>query len=160
MFYDHDPKSDSALMEALERKEPTIKHAPNFIETTDDALAGISRLMRKYHRSAGGRISVTDDLAAAANGVDVLYTDVWISMGKEAESAERLKSLTPYQLNKSVVQRANPNVLVMHCLPAYREKEITTEVLEQHAETIFTQAENRLHVQKGVLAWLVGRTEI
>ena len=58
MFYDHDPKSDSALMEALERKEPTVKHAPNFIETTDDALAGISRLMKKYHRSAGGRISV------------------------------------------------------------------------------------------------------
>ncbi len=58
MFYDHDPKSDSALMEALERKEPTIKHAPNFIETTDAALASISRLMRKYHRSAGGRVSV------------------------------------------------------------------------------------------------------
>lgn len=58
MFYDHDPKSDSALMEALERKEPTVKHAPNFIETTDDALAGISRLMKKYHQSAGGRVSV------------------------------------------------------------------------------------------------------
>jgi len=104
---------------------------------------------------AGGDIIVTDDLSAAVAGADVLYTDVWVSMGMEKEAEYRLAQLSGYQINRSLLQKAAPNALVMHCLPAYREKEITDEVMETHADTIFTQAENRLHVQKGVLAWLV-----
>lgn len=104
---------------------------------------------------AGGKVIVTDDVMAAAEGADVLYTDVWVSMGREAEAARRLQELTGYQINEKVVARAKPGVLVMHCLPAYRNKEITAEVFERHAETIFDQAENRLHTQKAILDWLV-----
>lgn len=104
---------------------------------------------------AGGRVRVTADLLAAASGADLLYTDVWISMGKEAESAERLEALQGYQLNETVVRAARPDALVMHCLPAYRGKEIDEATFEAHAATIFEQAENRLHVQKSILDWLV-----
>jgi ornithine carbamoyltransferase len=105
---------------------------------------------------AGGRIVVTEDLAAAARGSDLLYTDVWVSMGKEAESAQRLKDLAGYQINDALVAQANPGALVMHCLPAYRGKEIAESTLESHADTIFTEAENRLHTQKAIVSWMVG----
>ena len=104
---------------------------------------------------AGGKVHCTTDLDAAAAGADLLYTDVWVSMGKEAESADRLAALTGYQINARLVRRANPGALVMHCLPAYRGKEIDAETFEAHANTIFTQAENRLHVQKAILNWAV-----
>ena len=104
--------------------------------------------------ACGPRVSVTDDLAAAAEGADVLYTDVWVSMGKESEEAFRLAQLAQYQINAATLAKARPGALVMHCLPAYRGKEITEDILEGHAETIFAQAENRLHAQKAVLAWL------
>lgn len=104
---------------------------------------------------AGGRVIVTDDLRAAASGADVLYTDVWVSMGKEAESEQRLKELAGYQINAAVVKLAKPGALVMHCLPAYRGKEIDEETFESNAQTIFDEAENRLHVQKAVLDWSV-----
>ena len=108
-------------------------------------------------RAAGpGTIEVTEDLDAAARGADVLYTDVWVSMGKEEEAAYRLAQLGGYQINAELVAKAKPGVLVLHCLPAYRGKEITAEVLEAHAETIFAEAENRLHAQKAVLS-LVAR---
>ncbi|MCU0789016.1 MAG: ornithine carbamoyltransferase, partial [Verrucomicrobia bacterium] len=106
-------------------------------------------------RRAGGRIVVTDDLQAAAAGADVLYTDVWVSMGKEDEAGERLAALAGYQINATVVGQAKPGALVMHCLPAYRGKEIDEATFEAHAGTIFTEAENRLHVQKAILQWLV-----
>ena len=106
-------------------------------------------------KRAGGKIVVTDDLKAAAKGADLLYTDVWISMGKEAESADRLKILGGYQINQKLVKLARPDALVMHCLPAYRGKEIDEETFEANADTIFTQAENRLHVQKAILNWAV-----
>ncbi len=106
-------------------------------------------------KRAGGRVVCTVDLASAARGADVLYTDVWISMGKEDESAERLKALAGYQINQSVVKLAKPGALVMHCLPAYRGKEIDDETFEANADTIFTQAENRLHAQKAILQWAV-----
>ena len=106
-------------------------------------------------KRAGGKIVVTDDLKAAAKGADLLYTDVWISMGKEAESADRLKILGGYQINQKLVKLAKPDALVMHCLPAYRGKEIDEETFEANADTIFTQAENRLHVQKAILNWAV-----
>ena len=106
-------------------------------------------------KRAGGKIIVTEDLPAAARGADMLYTDVWVSMGKEAEAAERIKILGSYQINGALVKLAKPDALVMHCLPAYRGKEIDAETFEAHADTIFTQAENRLHTQKAVLNWSV-----
>lgn len=97
-------------------------------------------------------IEITDDLPAAAKGADVLYTDVWVSMGKEEESVYRQAQLGRYQIDSALVKLAQPGALVMHCLPAYRGKEITEEILEAHAQTIFDQAENRLHAQKAVLS--------
>ena len=106
-------------------------------------------------RRAGGRVVCTDDVRAAARDADLLYTDVWVSMGKEAEAADRLRELAGYQINQGVVKLARPGALVMHCLPAYRGKEIDEETFEANASTIFEQAENRLHCQKAILHWLV-----
>jgi ornithine carbamoyltransferase len=106
-------------------------------------------------KRAGGKVIVTEDVKAAATGADLLYTDVWVSMGKEKEAAERLKLLSGYQINAALVKLAKPDALVMHCLPAYRGKEIDAETFEAHADTIFTQAENRLHTQKAILNWCV-----
>ena len=103
---------------------------------------------------AGGHVVCTDDLAAAARDADVLYTDIWVSMGKEAEEARREAELGPYWINESVVKLAKADALVMHCLPAHRGQEIDEKVFEAHAQTIFDQAENRLHVQKAILAEL------
>ncbi|SDU03526.1 ornithine carbamoyltransferase [Verrucomicrobium sp. GAS474] len=105
---------------------------------------------------SGPNVFQTTSCAEAAAGADLLYTDVWVSMGKEAESAQRLADMAPYQINAALLARAKPDALVLHCLPAYRGKEITEEVMEARAQDIFDQAENRLHVQKGVLDWLVG----
>lgn len=103
----------------------------------------------------GSPVSVTDDVGAAVASADVLYTDVWVSMGQEANSdPAREESLIPYQINDALVAKANPGAIVLHCLPAYRGKEISAATLESHAETIFREAENRLHVQKAILAEL------
>ena len=104
---------------------------------------------------AGGNIVVTDDLSAAADGADVLYTDVWVSMGMEKETEYRLAQLEGYQISSELLKKAATGALAMHCLPAYRGKEITDEVMETHADTIFTEAENRLHVQKAIMTWLL-----
>ena len=109
-------------------------------------------------KRAGGNISVTSDIREAARGADLLYTDVWISMGKEAEAEERVKILGGFQINESLVKLARPDALVMHCLPAYRGKEIDEATFEAHAGTIFDEAENRLHVQKSILTWTVTST--
>jgi ornithine carbamoyltransferase len=106
-------------------------------------------------KRAGGSVLCTEDVRGAARGADLLYTDVWVSMGKETESAERLRELAGYQLNGALVKLAKPDALVMHCLPAYRGKEIDEETFEANAQTIFDQAENRLHCQKAVLQWIV-----
>ena len=105
---------------------------------------------------AGGNITCTEDVCAAVEGADVVYTDVWVSMGMEDEAEERLAKLASYQINGALMRLAKPNALVMHCLPAYRGKEIDAETFEAHADTIFAQAENRLHTQKAILAWLAG----
>jgi len=104
-------------------------------------------------KKAGGDISIFDDTKAAAKGADLLYTDVWISMGKEAEGEQRMRILNGYQINQPLVKLAKPDALVMHCLPAYRGKEIDEETFEVNAQTIFDEAENRLHVQKSILNW-------
>ena len=98
-------------------------------------------------------VTVTEDPAVAARDADVINTDVWLSMGQEDE-ADKEAHFSPYQINAPLLENAAPGHLVLHCLPAYRGKEITEEVLELHADTIFQQAENRLHAQKAVLAQL------
>jgi ornithine carbamoyltransferase len=106
-------------------------------------------------KRAGGKVVVTEDLRGACAGADLLYTDVWVSMGKEAEAAERIRELGGYQINDEVIRLAKRDALVMHCLPAYRGKEITESAFEANAQTIFDEAENRLHVQKAIMALLV-----
>jgi ornithine carbamoyltransferase len=105
--------------------------------------------------AASGNVKVVADPLEAARGADVLYTDVWVSMGKEDETAFRLAQFRNYQINHTVLSEA-PGALVLHCLPAYRGKEITEEVFEEHAATIFRQAENRLHTQKAILSLVAG----
>lgn len=96
-------------------------------------------------------VFLTEDIELAAERADVLYTDTWVSMGKEAEAEARLRELAPFQIHSNLIKKANPGAIVQHCLPAYRGKEITEELLEGHAHEIFQQAENRLHAQKAVL---------
>ena len=103
----------------------------------------------------GGSIEVGTDPAAAASGAHVLYTDVWASMGQEAEAEERALIFRPYQLNEALIDVADPGVLVMHCLPAHRGEEITAEVIDGPNSVVWEQAENRLHAQKALLAWLL-----
>ena len=98
-----------------------------------------------------GDFLCTDNILEAAAGSDVLYTDVWASMGQEGEAEERKKIFKDYQINDSVVEVSNEGVMVLHCLPAHRGEEITAKVLEEHADEIFDEAENRLHAQKAVL---------
>jgi ornithine carbamoyltransferase len=102
-------------------------------------------------------VLVTNDPVQAAEGVDILYTDVWASMGQEEESADRSLVFPAYRIDRQAVERAAPNVIVMHCLPAHRGDEITDEVIDGPRSVVWDQAENRLHVQKALLLWLLGR---
>ena len=103
-----------------------------------------------------GEFECTEDIFTAAKDADVLYTDVWASMGQEQEIAQRLKEFNGYQINSELMGVAKKDAMVLHCLPAHREEEITAEVFEAHAHEIFDQAENRLHAQKAVLVTLMG----
>jgi ornithine carbamoyltransferase len=102
----------------------------------------------------GGSATVVDDPAVASKGADVLATDVWVSMGQSDESARRV-ALTPYQVNEELLALAAPDRIVLHCLPAHRGEEITAEVLDSPTSAVWDQAENRLHAQKALLAWLL-----
>lgn len=102
-----------------------------------------------------GKLTVTSDLKKAAEGADVIYTDVWASMGQESERVEREKVFRSYCVDADLMSVAKPDAMVMHCLPAHRGEEITDEVFEAHAAEIFDEAENRLHAQKAVLAKLL-----
>ena len=105
--------------------------------------------------SENGKFTCTEDLTQAASGADVLYTDVWASMGQEEEFNERCKIFKDYQINSDLMKHANDGAMVLHCLPAHRGEEITSEIIEQHADEIFEEAENRLHAQKAVLVTLM-----
>ena len=104
---------------------------------------------------ATGRFLCTESIEDAAKDADALYTDVWASMGQEGEAAIRRKAFEGYQINSKVMTYAKPDALVLHCLPAHREEEITAEVFEAHAAEIFEEAENRLHAQKAVMVKLM-----
>ncbi|NMA09165.1 MAG: ornithine carbamoyltransferase [Clostridiales bacterium] len=103
------------------------------------------------------RFTMTPDIPTAAKDADVLYTDVWASMGQEEEAAIRRQAFAGYQINDAVMAVAKPDAMVLHCLPAHREEEITEKVFEAHANEIFDEAENRLHAQKAVLVKVMGR---
>ena len=106
----------------------------------------------------GGSVDVLRDPVEAVDGVDVIATDTWTSMGDEGDGRDRLTPFRPYQINKALLAAAAPDALVLHCLPAHRGEEITDEVMDGPHSAIFDQAENRLHAQKALLAWLLERS--
>lgn len=108
-------------------------------------------------QKTGAAIEVVENPQVVVKEADVVYTDVWISMGREREQTRRLRTLTPYQLNRRLLQRAKPDAIVMHCLPAHRGEEITADVLDGPQSVIIDQAENRLHMQKAILGQLLSR---
>jgi ornithine carbamoyltransferase len=107
-------------------------------------------------RRRGARITVTQDPRAAVTGARVLYTDTWASMGQEDEAEARRQVFRPFQVHSALLAAAAPEAVVMHCLPAHRDEEITAEVIEGPQSVVFLQAENRLHAQKGLLVTLIG----
>ena len=133
----------------------------------EGAISADGRVMASYLHGVfaadGFRRRFLERLGSQTNGTayqtaveqaDMVYTDVWVSMGMETEAEDRLAKLAGYQINAEVMRLAKPNALVMHCLPAYRGKEIDEVTFEAHADTIFTQAENRVHTQKAIMSWL------
>jgi len=118
-----------------------------------------SEIVAKARALGAPGLEVTHDLEGGTHGADVLYTDVWASMGQENEAAERRKVFAAYQLNQRVVDNAARDVIVMHCLPAHRGEEITGEVIDGPHSVVLQEAENRLHVQKALIAWLLGAKE-
>jgi ornithine carbamoyltransferase len=108
-------------------------------------------------KESGARISVNADPLAAVEKADIIYTDVWTSMGKEEEREQRKSIFMSYQVNEPLLAFAKPDVMVMHCLPAHRDEEITEEVIDGRHSIVFPQAENRLHMQKAILADLLGK---
>jgi len=111
-------------------------------------------LLEKVKGNKGG-VKVVHDPSNGVNGADVIYTDVWISAGMEEEKQKRMKAFPPYQVNTELVEKAKPGCIVMHCLPAHRGLEITSEVMDSPQSVVVDQAENRMHAQKGLLHWLL-----
>jgi ornithine carbamoyltransferase len=107
-------------------------------------------------KESGGSVHVTSDPAEAAEGADVLYTDVWASMGQEAEAEARTLVFPAFRLDQGAVARASDDVIVLHCLPAHRGQEIADDVIDGPHSAVWDQAENRLHTQKALLLWLLG----
>ena len=117
-----------------------------------------SQIIEKYvakWANENGKFTCSSDILECAKDADILYTDVWASMGQEEEKAEREKIFKNFQINDEVMAVANNDAMVLHCLPAHREEEITAKVFEEHADEIFDEAENRLHAQKAVLVKLL-----
>jgi len=110
----------------------------------------------EIEKETGGSAMVTHDPDQAVTGADVLYTDVWASMGQEDKAAERILVFQAYRLDQKAVDRAAPDTIVLHCLPAHRGQEITDEVIDGPHSVVWDQAENRLHTQKALLVWLFG----
>jgi ornithine carbamoyltransferase len=114
-------------------------------------------IVRRAQESGLSSIEITDNPALAVEGADVVYTDVWTSMGQEAETEQRKKDFAGFQVNEELMKRTPGNCLIMHCLPAHRGEEITAGVIDGPNSVVFDQAENRLHVQKAVLSLLFAR---
>ena len=140
-----------ALVAAGQGIEVRLAHPPGY--APDPQI--VARAMA-LAAANGGRIVVGNDPRAAAEGADVLYTDAWTSMGQEAETAQRQAAFATYQVNEALCATAGPRARVMHCLPAHRGEEITSDVMDGPRSLIFQQSENRLHVQKGLLVEILG----
>jgi ornithine carbamoyltransferase len=113
-------------------------------------------LGRNFAAISGGKVAITPDVHDAVKGANVIYTDTWTSMGQEAETAQREKVFPPYQVNAALIAEADKDAIVMHCLPAHRNHEITDEVADGPHSVLFPQAHNRLHAQKAVIARIMG----
>jgi ornithine carbamoyltransferase len=113
---------------------------------------------REIAESTGGSASYVVDPAEAVSGADVVATDTWVSMGKEEEAEERMRPFVPYRIDEAMLGRAQADAIVMHCLPAYRGKEITAEVIDGPRSVVWDEAENRLHAQKALLTWVLERS--
>ena len=132
------------------------KVGARFILARPDGFGFDSDFEGKYRKHVGSSLpEEMTDAAKAVKHADVIYTDVWTSMGQEAEREARLKQFVPYQVNSALLAKAPKHVKVLHCLPAHRGEEITEEVIESPASVVFQQAGNRLHAQKAVLEWLL-----
>ncbi len=116
-----------------------------------------AEIVARARRANVGRIEIVRDPAVAAQGADILYTDVWASMGQEAEAEERKNVFKNYLIDGRLMAKAKPGAKFMHCLPAHRGEEVTHDVMESPASIIFEQAENRLHIQKAILVTLMGK---
>jgi len=122
-----------------------------------DPDSEVLRRAKQLAVTSGGSLNVVHDPQVAAMSADVLYTDVWTSMGQESEESKRREVFNSFQLNQALLAKANPEAVVLHCLPARRGEEITDEVIEGPHSIVFDQAENRLHVQKAILLKLMGK---
>ena len=109
---------------------------------------------KELAKKSGAKLLFGDDPVAAVSGCDVVTTDTWVSMGQEEEKAQRVKDFEGYQVNEPLMAHAKDDAIFLHCLPAYRGYEVSEETFEKHADVIFTEAENRLHAQKGIMVWL------
>jgi ornithine carbamoyltransferase len=123
--------------------------SPHGFELPADVVAGVQRVAQH-----GGSIEVMNDPIAGVRNADAVYTDVWTSMGQEAEAVERRARFAPYQVNATLMSHAAADAVFLHCLPAHRGDEVTDEVIDSSASVVFDQAENRLHAQKALLAML------
>ena len=110
----------------------------------------------EFGKQFGDKFEIVNDPKEAAKNADVVYTDTWVSMGQEAEKAERQRIFMPYQVNAELFKHAADDAVFMHCLPAYRGYEVTEDVIDGPQSVIFDEAENRLHAQKAVMATLMG----
>jgi ornithine carbamoyltransferase len=113
-------------------------------------------LTRLHREVPKADLRVTEDPGTAVKGAVAVYTDVWASMGQEAEAAERRKVFARYQVDRALMSKASPDAVFMHCLPAHRGEEVAAEVIDGPQSVVVDQAANRLHVQKGILTWLLG----
>ena len=116
--------------------------------------AEILKMANENAKISGAKIFITNDIKEAVNGADVVTTDTWVSMGQEAEKEKRLKDFAGYCVDENLMSLAKKDAIFLHCLPAYRGYEVSEAVFERHADEIFSEAENRLHAQKGVMVWL------
>jgi ornithine carbamoyltransferase len=140
-----------ALLGATLGVEVRLAHPPGYAPNSR-----IVERARELSRAAGGRLAFSEDPAEVVAGADVIYTDAWTSMGQEAETEERRDAFARYQVNAELVAKSRPDSIVMHCLPAHRGEEITSDVMDGARSVIFDQSENRLHVQKALLVEVLG----
>jgi len=138
------------LASAILRMEITVASPPGY---------GPKAEILEEARALGGSPQVVEEPEEAAGGADVLVTDTWVSMGDEAEEAERLRVFGRYQINSQLMDLAGDGAIALHCLPAHRGQEITDEVMDGPRSRVFDEAENRMHTSKAVMAWLMGEKQ-